>query len=73
MILTGIFFMVFGVFAEIAGGTMFRSFFDWRNYPPKYPKGVHGNDVRIKILGARLMLLVGFVMVLIGVAMWATG
>ena len=67
MIITGVFFIAFGVVAEVAGGTMFRSFFDWKHYPPKYPVGVHGNDVRIKTLGARLLLLVGVVLLVVGV------
>lgn len=67
MLLTaGLFFVAFGVLAELLGGTMFRSFFDWRNYPPRYPKGVRGNDVRVRTLAARVTLLVGVALTLAG-------
>lgn len=63
---TGAFFVAFAVLAEILGGTMFRSYFDWKNYPPRYPEGVHGNDERIRTIAARVTMVVGVGLVIVG-------
>jgi hypothetical protein len=62
----GVAFVAVGVLSELLGGTLFRSFFNWKDYPPRYPKGVHGNVHRINTIVGRVVLLVGLAMTIIG-------
>ena len=64
LILAGSVFIMMGALAELLGGTFFRSFFDWRNFPPKARRGA--NDLRIKIIGFRFLLILGVIFFVIG-------
>lgn len=66
MIAFGVGFVLLGVAAELIGGTNFRHFFDWR-----YPAAtVRGDDIRIKVLGVRLLFLVGVALLALGGMAW---
>lgn len=60
MLIMGLFFVAFGVLAELLGGTLFRSFLNWKDYPPRT------SDLRVKTILGRITLLVGLAMTVIG-------
>jgi hypothetical protein len=64
LLLAGSVFMMMGALAELLGGTSFRSFFDWRNFPPKSRRGA--DELRIKIIGFRILLILGVIFFVIG-------
>lgn len=65
LLYVGVAFVAVGVLGELLGGTMFRSFFNWKNYPPRGPHG-GGTDFRISTIGGRVYLLAGLAMAIIG-------
>jgi hypothetical protein len=66
LLYAGVTFLAVGVIIELLSGTMFRSFFNRKDYPPRYPKGVYGNVFRMNALFARAIILAGLAMAIVG-------
>jgi hypothetical protein len=58
LLYVGFFFFAGGVLGELLSGTMFRSFFNWRDYPPRT------SGLRIKTILGRVGLVAGLVMII---------